>query len=105
MFFAVILLSLAALGSTTPFKWENGVGQGQLEGKTLFQEEKEELRLRSRDLLSQGVRLTVHDVEASTAPAVDKGISPPDQAIIEWARVKPSRTSDVFRQLLVELPF
>lgn len=73
MYFTSVLLGLAALGHTKPLGLENGLGKDQFERSSVSSEDSEAFRLRSRDLLRQGFKLAVHDVEASTAPAMDKG--------------------------------
>ncbi|TLD39420.1 putative aspartic-type endopeptidase [Venturia nashicola] len=71
MIFTTVLLSLAAVGSAKPWTLLNDSG-GQSEESSLINDDEKAFRLRSRDLLRQGFKLTVHDVKASTAPTVDK---------------------------------
>lgn len=74
MIFTYVLLGLTALGSTIPLELENDLRKGQLEGSDVHSDDSQAFRLRLRTLLRQGFKLTVHDVEAFTSPAVEKGI-------------------------------
>lgn len=74
MIFTHVLLGLTALGSTISLELENGPRRGQSEGSDVLSDDFQAFRLRLRTPLRQGFKLTVHDVEAFTSTAVDKGI-------------------------------
>lgn len=73
MILTLILLCFVALGAAKPLLVETSPADERLAERDMFTGDSEAFRLRSRDLLRQGFRLAVHDVEPSAVAVVDRG--------------------------------
>jgi hypothetical protein len=69
MFLSVVLLAIVVFGCAKSSRLEHDLDGGYVREN----EDEGAFRLRSRDLLRQGYRLTVHDVKPFARAAVDQG--------------------------------
>jgi hypothetical protein len=67
-----LLLAIIALGNAKPLGLDNDLGRGDL-GRSDWPSDSEAFRVRSRDLLRQGYKLTVEDVKPIASASLDQG--------------------------------